>query len=623
MKPLVLILAVFLLLADTAAGQINLPGLDLPGISDPQEAAEKSVGSVKLAEVAWNRTAARPGEPIALAVVLEVPQPLHINTDAPPDAFLIPTQITASTETQGIAFSAPQFPKAKTITVNYGDGPQQLPVHSGRPIFYLTATPDRNVKPGRYPVTVKVSWQACDDQVCYPPDEAEQTVTLTVSDDDVRVEPDKPELFVGYDANATALMQAESLNLDFFGLDFDIDPTNLVVLLLLAAVGGFLLNLTPCVLPMIPLKIMAISATSTHRGKSLLYGFIMSAGVVGFWLGLGLTISLVSGFQATSELFSQPWFTFTVGAIIAVMALGMFGLFATNLPQWVYKINPRHDTVHGSFGFGVMTAVLSTPCTAPFMGAAASWAVTQSPVITLSTFLAIGAGMALPYAILSAFPALVDRMPRSGPASEVVKQVMGLLMLAAGSYFLGNAIAAWANTPPDPISRNYWWVVALFAASAGMWLIIQAWRVAKRPTPKIVFTAIGIVFIATALLGGLRLTAPSPIDWIYYTPQRLTDAQQSGKMVVLEFTAEWCINCHTLEQTVLHDPQIVDRMNRPEVAAIKVDITKDPLAKQKLKEVRRVTIPYLIVYDRNGKAVFDSDAYTVRQLANALDQAEK
>ena len=112
-------------------------------------------------------------------------------------------------------------------------------------------------------------------------------------------------------------------------------------------------------------------------------------------------------------------------------AIGMAGFFTIQLPNKVYALQTSHETLGGSFVFGIMTAILSTPCTAPLMGAAAAWATTQSPATVLTVFGAIGIGMAIPYLILSAFPDLVKKMPRTGPASEVVKQVMGLLLLAA------------------------------------------------------------------------------------------------------------------------------------------------------------------------------------------------
>jgi thiol:disulfide interchange protein DsbD len=348
----------------------------------------------------------------------------------------------------------------------------------------------------------------------------------------------------------------------------------------------------------------------------------MSLGVVAFWLLLAVAISSISGFNATNRLFQFPAFTIAVGIIICAMAVGMCGLFSVRLPQWAYVVNPSQESIGGSFAFGIMTAVLSTPCTAPFMGAAAAWSATQTPLITLSTFAAIGIGMALPYFLLSAFPALVNRVPRAGPASELIKQVMGLLMLAAGAYFLGTGVAALLANPPDPPSQAYWWVVASFIAAAGCWLAWRTWSIANKLAQRLLFGALGLTIILAGSVVGTRFTRVSPIHWIYYTPERLARAQQQHKIVVMDFTAAWCLNCHALEQGVLHNERVVRLLNSTIVAPIKVDITgNNPIGNAKLVEVGRRTIPYLIVYNIRGAEVFTSDAYTVEQLVDAIERA--
>jgi len=232
-------------------------------------------------------------------------------------------------------------------------------------------------------------------------------------------------------------------------------------------------------------------------------------------------------------------------------------------------------------------------------------------------------GMASPYLVLSAFPALVHRMPHTGPASNLIKQVMGLLLLAAGAYFLGTGVAELLAVPPDPPTQAYWWAVALFIGAAGFWLAWRTVRIATSASKRIIFSALGILLFLSAVLVGIRFTRGSPIHWIYYTPQRLVEAQSKKKVVVLEFTAGWCLNCHSLEQAVRHDSRVVKLMNSPAVAPVKVDITgKNAAGNQELVEVGRRTIPYLVVYSPAGKEVFSSDAYTVEQLISAIQQAQ-
>jgi thiol:disulfide interchange protein DsbD len=426
-----------------------------------------------------------------------------------------------------------------------------------------------------------------------------------------------PEVFAGMQA------AKESLTIAFFGWDFKIEPSKLWLLLVVAMVGGVLLNFTPCVLPLIPIKIIGLSQAAGNRRRCFLLGLSLSAGVVAFWLGLATAVSTLSGFNATNKLFQYPVFTVSVGVIICLMAVGMCGLFAVQLPQWIYRINPSQESVAGSFGFGIMTAVLSTPCTAPFMGAAAAWSATQRPLITASTFAAIGGGMALPYLLLSAFPVLVHRVPRSGPASDLIKQVMGLLMLGAGAYFLGTGVAGFAAQPPDPPSQAYWWAVAFFVAAAGVWLVWRTCQITPRIWKRLCFGALGVGLVGVALVLGVRFTEGSPIHWVYYTPKRLAEAQKENKVIVLEFTAAWCLNCHALEQAVLHNPAVVALLNAQGVTPIKVDITgNNPQGDAKLIEVGRRTIPYLVVYATDGKEIFASDAYTVEQLKAALKQAQ-
>lgn len=245
------------------------------------------------------------------------------------------------------------------------------------------------------------------------------------------------------------------------------------------------------------------------------------------------------------------------------MAVGMLGVFEVNAPQWAYAVNPSQDTLQGSFLFGIMTAVLSTPCTAPFMGSAAAWAALQPPPVTLATFGAIGAGMALPYLLLSLAPQWVHAVPRSGAAALVVRQVMGLFMLAVAAFFLGVPLASYLQTPPDPATRAYWYAVVLFIVLACGWMALRTFQITPAWPKRLVFGGAGAALAAVSLwvMGGL--TSHGPIPWVYYTPERFAAAAARGDVVVVDFTAEWCLNCKALEAGVLHQPPVVDLLQQP------------------------------------------------------------
>jgi thiol:disulfide interchange protein DsbD len=578
--------------------------------------AQQATGDVVKVSTFWSATGVKPGGQINLAIVLDIQKPYHVNANTARDPF-IPTTIRINNLPETIRSSTPLFPDPHELEFGLEGAKQKIQVFSGRTVIYVSMAATDSAKPGEYNPEVIVNCQACDDKQCLFPTEVRQIARLKIVAASEQVSETNAEIF------RDMQKLKERLSIGFFGWDFKIETSKSWLLLIVAAAGGFLLNLTPCVLPLLPLKIIGLSKAAGNRRRCFLLGLTMSAGVVAFWLALAVAILTISGFDATNKLFQYPAFTITVGVIICAMAVGMCGLFSARLPQWVYRINPSQESGTGSFLFGVMTAVLSTPCTAPFMGAAAAWSITQTPAITLSTFGAIGMGMALPYLVLSAFPALVNRMPRAGLASELIKQVMGLLMLAAGAYFLGTGIAALLAKPPDPPTQAYWWIVSFFVAIAGGWLAWRTFQITSRPSRRILFGGIGALLVLAAVIIGTRFTKGSPIHWIYYTPERLAEAQRNRKVVVLEFTAAWCLNCLLLERGVLHHPKVVELMNSTNVAPIKVDITgKNPQGNQKLIEVGRRTIPYLMVYSPGGQEVFSSDAYTVEQLVRAIVQAQ-
>lgn len=607
--------SMLLVVAVETTAQETSSGLLLDGA-----AAEKPV--VRL-QTAWSVDRARPGDELALAVIFDIRPGYHVNSDAHqqpqiPGFQPVPTQVNVLETFGALTVQSPRYPPAHSLEVDFSNSP--IKVFEGRTIIYLPLRVETGFPGDAVGLTLEVVYQACDVRTCLLPKRETLQRQLPMAAPGDTVSALHPEWFAGF---GTAAAESESVAFDLFGWHFTLQLASgwgLVLLLLTAALGGFLLNFTPCVLPLIPIKIISLSEASQEGPRCMALGGSMALGVLGFWLLLGAAIALVSGFTATNQLFQYPFFTITVGLIIAVMAVGMCGLFSVRLPGILYRFNPRQDTLTGSFGLGILTAILSTPCTAPFMGAAAAWAATRHPATTLVTFAAIGFGMAIPYLVLSACPGFIQRLPRTGPVSALIKQVMGLFMLAAAAYFIGSGISALTAGPQNPPGREFWWVVMGFVAAGGFWLIWRTWQITNRKPVRVLFGGLGILMLLGSLFGAVRLTDPGPIDWKYYTPERFQEAREEGRTIVLVFTAEWCLNCKALEQSVFRNPTLLSRLAQRDIVPMKVDITgRNPAGKAKLRQLGHLTIPLLVIYGPDRSEVFRSDFYTAEQILAVLN----
>jgi thiol:disulfide interchange protein DsbD len=534
------------------------------------------------------------------------------------------TSLDLTSAGEALRLDGVQWPRPHTAKADVGDGPADYAVYEGLGTLYARIQAPK--AEGSAQGVFTVSLQACNASTCIAPADLELPLQVQV-----KAGAPAPAAPAGFDPAALVASAPDEaarrgdgaeIRFDFFGAEFQVDPRGfgLLLVLLVAFVGGALLNFTPCVLPVIPLKIMSLSATAGDRGRCLRLGAVMSVGVVSFWLGLGLLVGGISGFTAANQLFQYPLFTIALGLFIAVMAVGMAGLFSVNLPQWVHGIEASHESAGGSFVMGVMTAVLSTPCTAPLMGAAAGWAASSGSLATvLTVFGTIGAGMAAPYLLLSAFPHLALHMPRSGPASEVVKQVMGLLLLAAAAFFVGAGVNGLLPAP----SHLHWWVVGALGAGAGAWLAWRTFRISRGWMPRVVFGGLGVLVVALSLGVTASLATDSGrIAWIPYSAEALQRERDAGRVVVLDFTAEWCLNCKALERTVLDTDRVAEAIRQANAAAIKVDITsRRSDGWGLLHRFDRVSIPLLVVQRPDGTVTLRSDAYTPDQVVTALRQA--
>jgi thiol:disulfide interchange protein len=350
-----------------------------------------------------------------------------------------------------------------------------------------------------------------------------------------------------------------------------------------------------------------------HRGRTILLASVFGLGIVSVFAGLAVFILLLHKFT-WGQQFSNPWFAWGVVALLVVMAAWMFGWLNFNLPGGIYSITPRHDTFIGNFEWGALTAVLSTPCTGPLFPPLMLWAQGQPVSIGLPAVMMVGVGMAFPYIALSAFPELARRFPRVGPWAELFKQMMGFMLLGAAVFFAAGRFLHG--------SALYWSLVPV-AAIAAFYLVARTIGHGAGPRGVTIASALAVL-----ILGGTTYTAMtsvSPVNWQPYSDPAIDTARQK-QIVLVKFTANWCLNCQYIERTVFHDRATAAALERYGVIAFKADLTDDDAPGWKrLKELSATGgIPLTAIYvpGQERPIVIDS-VYTTGTLVKTLAAASR
>lgn len=598
---------------------------------------------------------ARPGDQVVIAVIFDHDEGWHVHLNepvVPPEmaGFTpIPTVIRpdAADAADAVRFGRIQWPEPYAAKVDFlfTGNPVDYLVFAGKAVAFVPVRIDDGADAGEYRISLSVSFQACDDAICMPPESVERSLTLTVGPDAGASTPG--ELFAGFDPAVFADPDAwggvlpvapvngpaRSKFLGLIAVPTSEGLAGIVVLGLLAAVGGFVLNLTPCVLPVIPIKIMTISHhAGESKGRALALGLWMAAGVVAFWAALGLLASVATAFADPSRLFGYWWFTMTIGLLILAMGVGIMGAFQIKLPQAVYAVNPKADSAHGSFLFGVMTAILGLPCFGFVAGALLAGLALMPALVVIVIFTAIGAGMALPYLVLAAKPGLVKKLPRTGPASELVKQVMGLLMIAAAAYFIGSGVLALlsgmgvAAGLPWWAKAVHWWVIALMVLAASGWMVVRTIGISKRIGPRVSFSLLALVLSASGVWAAVNRSEHLRNNfWEVYSSEALAQALRNGNVVVLDFTAEWCLNCKAMEAAILARDPVRSLMIGSGVVPMMADLTSNSAPGwETLRSLGQTGIPLLVVFSPEGgpeNPFWMSNLYTSEQVIAAIEAA--
>ena len=407
----------------------------------------------------------------------------------------------------------------------------------------------------------------------------------------------------------------------------------LATFLLFGFIGGFILNLMPCVLPVISLKIFGfVQQAGQSRQKIFRSGLAFTAGIFAWFVGLALLLIALKGagrdvtwggFQ-----FTNAYFVLTLSVIVLVFALNLFGVFEISLPQGISRgllsSADRKDNL-GSFFQGVFATVLATPCTAPFLGTALGFAFTQSAIVILSMFVAVAAGMSAPYLLLSAQPAWLRFLPKPGAWMVHVKQFMGFLLLAT-LLFLLYVLGAQRGLDGAIWASCFLLVVAVACWMKGAFVVPTA-SAAKRAFSVLIMLALvlgsGVYFIG----GKFRASRAEishvnlPGDWQPFSPERLQAERDQGRAVFVDFTAAWCLTCKFNEKSVLENSAVREAFQRHGVVKLKADWTNgDPVITKILQQFGRPGVPLYVLYPgKSGEPFVFPELLTKNALLERLE----
>ena len=403
--------------------------------------------------------------------------------------------------------------------------------------------------------------------------------------------------------------------------------------LLFGFLGGFILNLMPCVLPVISLKIFGfVQQAGQSRQRIFRSGIAFTLGIFAWFIALAVLLIALKG--AGRDItwggfqFTNAYFVLVLSVIVLVFALNLFGVFEVSLPQSLTRsllsTSERKDLL-GSFFQGVFATVLATPCTAPFLGTALGFAFTQSAAIILAMFIAIAAGMSAPYLLLSAQPAWLRFLPKPGLWMLHLKQFMGFLLLATLLFLLyvlgaqrGLEGAIWASCFLLVISVACWMKGAFVVPTAP-----AVKRIIVLVLMLLLVLGSGVYLIGDKFQSAKIASADSrlPGDWQAFTPERLQAELEQGHTVFVDFTAAWCLTCKFNEANVLEAQDVKDAFQRHGIVKLKADWTNgDPAITKLLRQFGRPGVPLYVLYPaKNEEPVVFPEVLTKGMVLEKLE----
>lgn len=567
------------------------------GQSYAQQSAGMSSADKVDIEIKQSQNVIPAGTSAQIAVLLNLEETWHVNSNQPQQAFLIGTELSID-DHEVLSATGFQYPPSKEYRFEFSDEP--VDVFEGQaPILFSVLASD-DIAPGSYELNGSLRVQACDNEVCLAPVTLDISIPIEVSAAGTGFQALNTEFFEGVESASGSILDALTARgggeiaalFDSLGLFWAFAGIFLI---------GLALNLTPCVYPMLSVTVSLFGSKKGEQsklGKSFYMAFVYVMGIVFMYSVLGVAAAY------TGALFGSwmqsPIVLAGIGILIFALALSMFGLYELQPPSsWMQSLNSTQRNTGGTVGHffsGLVVGVFAAPCIGPPIIALLAFVGAQGdPLFGFTIFFVMAFGLGFPYLILGTFSGLLSRLPKSGTWMVWVKKFFGVVLIAVALFYLALAFFPAYSFHAIIVSVLIGGLYLGFIESSGKGATTFTW--VKR--------GVGVAALVLAALMIMNLQKEG-IEWEPYSDERYAEAIENNQPVMMDFYADWCIPCLELERGTFTDTDVIDATK--DFVRLKVDMTQYESEESKnLRDRFDIAgVPTIVFIDPDGNEVQDA-----------------